>query len=299
MRKDFDHLTNKEKTTYLLLSCLGWGSNVKWGDDIEKRIQKKMKLENDFDPLRIRSCLDLIQDTESAIVSFSKFGLQKFSTKYFGDGEMYLKLYGILNAVYLQLYAIIELYEVLKLKYKKQVSNELRGLDIFEIRNIVGSHTINYKVDKETLSNKTNKNFFRITQINITPKCENLNAVDGFGNIKEYNLYQSIIEYNRVSERILYDGTLSYMKSIIKSERKISEITNHYEISEFKPYNYEALYQNDKLRKKYMARIHREIKKEFGDNWKEKQAKFLQDIVAGNINLSDLMEIGNNKDYAP
>ncbi len=264
MNNDFDHLTNKEKTTYLLLSCLGWGSNVKWGDDIEKRIQKKMKLENDFDPLRIRSCLDLIQDTESAIVSFSKFGLQKFSTKNYGDGEMYLKLYGILNAVYLQLYSIIELYEVLKLNYKKKVSNELRKLDIFEIRNIVGSHTINYKVDKETLSNKTNKNFFRITQIYITPKCENLNAVDGFGNVKEYNLYQSIIEYNRVSEKILYDGTLSYMKSIIKSERKIGEITNHYEISKFEPYNYEALYQNDKLQKKYMARIRCEIKKELG-----------------------------------
>jgi len=77
------------------------------------------------------------------LVSFSNFGLQKFSQKNYGDGEMYLKLYGILNAVYLQLNSIIELYEVLKLKYKKQVSSELRQLDIFEIRNIVGSHTIN------------------------------------------------------------------------------------------------------------------------------------------------------------
>ncbi len=299
MNNDFDHLTNKEKTTYLLLSCLGWGSNVKWGDNIEKRIQKKMKLENDFDPLRIRSCLDLIQDTESAIVSFSTYGLQKFSNKNYADGEMYLKLYGILNAVYLQLHSIIELYEVLKLPNKRGISAELKQLDIYEIRNIVGSHTINYIDDNESLPAKTKKNFFRITQVFLTPKCENLNAVDGFGNIKEFNLYQSILEYNKITEKILYEGVINYMKSIINAPNKIEEITKHYEISKFIPYNYEKLYKNDKLRTRYFKRIQKEIENELGDNWKEKQAKFFKDLSEGKINLSDLKKIDLKRNYDP
>jgi hypothetical protein len=299
VKKAFEHLTTKEKLTYVLLSCLDWGSNVKWGDNIGERIQKKLKVEYDFDPKRIRSCIDLIQDTESAIREFSKYGLQKFAFKNYGDGEMYLKLYGILNAIYLQMNSIIELYEVLKLPKKKETSNKLRSLKINEIRNIVGSHTINYLDENEKMPKGFKKNFFRITQISLTPKSENLIAIDGFSNIKEFNLYQSVLEYNKVSERILFIGVFSYLKSIIKVSTKIDQITNHYEISEFEHFNYKQLYKNDKLKKKKIQKWQKEIKEELGENWKEMKVDFFKKLSEGEFEEIYIKNIDYKKNYAP
>ncbi len=118
----FNRSTTKEKCAKLLLSCMNWGCSNVYGsnEEIETKIKKKLKFQHECDILRFRSCIDLIEDTEHVIVHFSSFGLERFSSKVGKNlGEIYLKLYGILNAVYLQINTIIELHEICKIPNKK------------------------------------------------------------------------------------------------------------------------------------------------------------------------------------
>jgi hypothetical protein len=276
MNKKEKEFTLKLRLMKLLLSCLDWGVNTKWVDNQDKTIQKKLKVQYTFDPRRIRSCIDLIEDTEEAIISFSKYGIEKFSFSLNEDfGGKYLRLYGILNAIQQQRLAIIELYEVLKIPNKTLIKQELDNLKIIEIRNVVGAHTINFNDYDPPKSNAIKTNFFRITQMNITNKADNIIAIDGFQNIRKYNLYQDVLAFNRATERILYEGIFEYIERIFKNvESQKLKLLKHYNIKEFKNHNYEVLYKNDKLEKKQLRKKQKKIKeemiKELGGERREK-----------------------------
>jgi len=275
MKGDFENYTNKEKLAKVLLACLNWGCSISGTSDIELKIQKRLKVQNSFDSWRIRSCIDLIEDTEHAIISFSKYGLQKFTTTSTDDfGEKYIRLYGILNAIQQQKFAIIELLETVKFNKFREAKETLNNLKILEIRNVVGAHTINLLDSGEYKPDYFKTNFFRITQCKLTPKSEDLDAVDGFGNIRNYNLYRSILEYNQSSEKILYDGVLDYISRIFKNSQNLkTEILKHYEIETLIPFNYIQIYLNDVNEKKYYDRIGKRaenhLRKTYGDNWKQ------------------------------
>lgn len=83
MKKIFHKSTTKEKCAMLLLSSMNWGcSNIHGtNEEINTKIKKKLKFQHECDILRFRSCIDLIEDTESAITHFSTFGLEKFNKK--------------------------------------------------------------------------------------------------------------------------------------------------------------------------------------------------------------------------
>lgn len=279
MKNFVKEYTLKKRLMNLLLFCLDWGSSVRRNENYEINIQRKLKVQYNFDPRRIRSCIDLIEDTEEAILSFSKYGIEKFSFKKNSDfGEKYLRLYGILNAIQQQRLAIIELYETLRLSTKKAIKKEMGSLKIVEIRNIVGAHTINLVDNGSHKSNEIKTNFFRITQANLTNKAEDIVAVDGFQNIHKFNIYESCLEYNRVSEKILYDGIINYANRIFKNaENRKIELLNHYNLQSFWNYNYETLYENDKLLQKSLKsrfyKINKEMTNELGADWKTKVNK--------------------------
>lgn len=257
-----DHLTLKEKLSYVLLSCLSYGCKLGCN---EEQIRKRLKVEHNFDYKRIRSCLDLIQDTEGAIRVFAEYGLQKHSAGNIkGDGELYLRLYGILNAIYLQINTIIELYDVLKIlnSQKKEVVKQFKSLSIFDIRNIVAAHTTNYLDEADYMPKGVSSNFFRITQMQLDARCESMHAVDGFGNVREYNLYESFLEYNKVSEIILFEGVISYFRQIIKSEKRIHETLNHYKLETFYHFDYRKMYKNDMLSKRYFSKMMKKLEKD-------------------------------------
>lgn len=267
MKKDFIHLSTKRKCGLLLLSCLDWACHPKnhSENDIEELIRKRMKFQYVFDPVRLRSCIDLIMDTEDAICYFSKFGLQKFSNDGSNEsGELYLKFYGVLNAVFQQINCIVEIFEVCKIRTKLDTLKRLKELNIYELRNIAGSHTVNYEEKAEYIPENFNKNYFRITSIQLTSKGTNIHAVDGFQNLREYNLYELIMDYNIISEEILYDACIKYMDSIFSTaEAEKNKLLYHYELESFKNYDYRVLYENDKLLTSYLKRLRGKIDRDF------------------------------------
>lgn len=282
----FDKLSTKVKCASVLLACLDWACSAKWSVDMEEKIRKRLKAQHKFDAVRLRSCIDLIQDTESAILNYSEHGLQKYSSRCINNdfGEIYLRLYGVLNSIYLQISTIIELFEVCRVPDKKKNAELLKSHPIFEIRNIIGAHTINFEDNSEYIPDNFNKNFFRVTQCMLNDKGDKMHAVGGFGGVKEFNLYELIMSYNVLSEKILYDMTIAYMDNIFASglEPK-SRILGHYKMENFKNFDYRALFKNDKLRKKQLDRFSKKIKDHFGNRWEE--------INKGEFSISDLEDM--------
>lgn len=254
--EEFQKSTTKEMCSKLLLSCINWAcSNVNgFDDEIETKIKRKLKFQSEFDIIRFRSCIDLIEDTEKAVIHYSYFGLEKFKAEIGKDfGEIYLKLYGILNAVYLQINSIIEVYEICKIQQKNEIISQFKSHKIFELRNIMGSHTVNYEDKSDYMPPKFNRNSFRITQMQLNSKGTELHAIDSFGNVREFNLYELVMSYNELSEKILYNGCDDYLNRIFaNSLTKKEEFLSNYELTNFKNYNYKRLYKNDKLMKLYM-----------------------------------------------
>ena len=115
----------------------------------DQNVQKALRLNKRADWDVICTALDVIGDTTLAINNFLEFGLEGYTDK--DDfGEIYLRLYGVLNATYLQQFAILSLYKRFNLDKPKEVIDSLKNLKVFEIRNKLGAHSTNYK-NKEDL----------------------------------------------------------------------------------------------------------------------------------------------------
>ena len=88
--------------------------------------------------------MDIIGDTSRAIDNFLQFDLDG-PTRYKDQGEQYLRLYGVLNATYLQQQAVHKLYTLMHVPDPKLAEKEIEALDIKRIRHQIGAHSTNYK----------------------------------------------------------------------------------------------------------------------------------------------------------
>ncbi len=78
-------------------------------EDFLLHVQQCLKLNRKEDWNYILASEDILEDSNEAISNFLKFGLSG-PTKYESLGEKYLRLYGVLNATYLQQQAMYNLY---------------------------------------------------------------------------------------------------------------------------------------------------------------------------------------------
>ncbi len=96
----------------------------------KKSVKSTLRLNGEKDWGFLCSAMDLVSDTASAIGNFLQFGLEG-PTKYDNPGERYLRLYGVLNATYIQQAAILNLYRIVQVpnlkKAKKQVDSVVSG----------------------------------------------------------------------------------------------------------------------------------------------------------------------------
>jgi len=158
----FDKLSTIAIYADILLGILRY-TRVKERNDENKyalELTKNLKFEKITDPDLFRACIDLIEDSQLAIDEFHSNGLITNDENF---GERYLRLYGILNAIYLQLGAILDLIRIFNLPNQKDIKTRLNSLKIIEIRNKIASHTTNYKIPNR----KNEKDFFKVAQSTI------------------------------------------------------------------------------------------------------------------------------------
>ena len=92
----------------------------------------------------ICTTLDVIGDTTLAIKNFLEYGLEGV-TDGNDDGEKYLRLYGVLNATYLQQEAIRVLCSKIDLQKTEHVQEKINNLKIRDIRIKIGAHSSDYR----------------------------------------------------------------------------------------------------------------------------------------------------------
>jgi len=118
------------------------------------------------------------------------------------------------------------------------------------------------------------------------------------------NLYESCLEYNRVSEKILYDGIMEYTDKIFKNanSRKI-ELLNHYSLKFFNHHNYAAFYENEKLSKRHFKRISDELEKEmtaeYGSDWRNIIEKKLNNMTENELLEMERIQLDWIKNNVP
>ncbi len=93
--------------------------------------------------------MDIIGDALLALESFLRFGLDG-PTKYDEDGEKYLRLYGVLNAAYIQQGAVCKLHKLMNCPNSKDVRASVDALAICGIRHKLGAHCVDYCEDWES-----------------------------------------------------------------------------------------------------------------------------------------------------
>ncbi|MFE3866480.1 hypothetical protein ACFX5E_00155 [Flavobacterium sp. LS2P90] len=196
--------SNKEILAELFRSLISYAgvNRLLPEEEFNKELQKTLQFEHSDNSFLLESCADLIEDTDYAIQEFLKNGLQ---TNPNSQGELYLRLYGILNAIYLQINTIIELVEIFKIPNKKEIVSKFKDLNIYKLRNMVGSHTVNYTIDNSKKSNKDNTDFFRVAQTSIDKWSTNLLVVSQKTECYNFDLKHSVLDYIEVSDKVLLD----------------------------------------------------------------------------------------------
>ena len=112
-------------------------------DPVLLQIKKRLKISKEKDWGFICTSLDTIDDSSYAIENFIRFKIDG-PTKYNDHGEKFLRLYGFLNAVYIQHKSICSLYTIFNAGSIEKLKEEIEQLKITEIRHKLASHNAVY-----------------------------------------------------------------------------------------------------------------------------------------------------------
>jgi hypothetical protein len=192
-----DQISTVEIYAEILLGILRYTSvkNIYDETKYKTELTKKLKFEKETDFELLRACIDLLEDTQNAIEEVYEFGLK---TKLPSQGEMYLRLYGVLNACYLQQGAIIDLIRLFNLTNQKKIKEKLKSSNIIQFRNKIGSHTTSYNIP-----NSNNEiDFYKLAQSSIDDWGKELLIV-GKNSSEEFNLIENMILFTKEVEKIL------------------------------------------------------------------------------------------------
>lgn len=112
-------------------------------EDFLTHVQTCLRLNKPEDWNYILASEDILEDSNTAISNFLKFGVSG-PTKYNDLGEKYLRLYGVLNAAYLQQQAILNLYRFFQCPNPKELRQQFNSLQVIELRHKLASHSANF-----------------------------------------------------------------------------------------------------------------------------------------------------------
>lgn len=106
-------------------------------------IQSSLKLTKPEDWGFICSSMDIINDSLLGIEHFCKYGVDG-PTKYDDFGEKYIRLYGVLNATYIQQQALLNLHRIANVPNIRELEGRVAALKVREARNKLGAHSVDY-----------------------------------------------------------------------------------------------------------------------------------------------------------
>jgi hypothetical protein len=155
----------------------------------------------------------VFEDTELAKRDFEKFGLQGPS-RHKNIGEKYLRLYGILNGLYQQNLALINLVKLFHLAPEKKIIQQLKDLDCIKLRNKIAAHSTNYSTDR----NNDEFDFYEISR----PELERgkIRLLKNQDNFETYLLDELINVFNKKVQEILSEILKKFIKKKFNNQGK-------------------------------------------------------------------------------
>ncbi len=219
-------VVHKEQITHLLLVLLEIAArDVQYSNDFEEDYRKRLRFQKQTDWKRYRGCVDLIEDTELAILSAFRYQLGDLKNKNQDYGETNIRLYGILNAVYLQMNALKEIANLLNYSERNIVKSSFEALDIYKLRNIAGAHTSDYEYSKQDilkLKDIKKNTSFRIVQVHLEKTGSRIEVIDENSISSQFNLLELLGEYESLATSLLVKLILHIKKTLLlKKEDKI------------------------------------------------------------------------------
>jgi len=201
----------KEILSNFALKCDREKSNTSFREDV----QKYFCLENKFGWNIMLNSYYVINDTELAKTSFNKFGLQGPS-RYTDIGERYLRLYGLLNSIYQQKIAVVNLIEIFKLPNPKELTENLKQSVVILLRNKIASHPSNYSIIKENSEHKFD--VYEIVRADL--QSDKITLLRNQNDFEYYDLPKSIKAFDNILEEILDKITSKIIKKIFNNNGK-------------------------------------------------------------------------------
>jgi len=162
------------------------------------------------------SCLDALEDTEQAKIDFAKYGFNKKSDN-FTLGEKYIRVYGVLNAVYIQAQAIRNLAKYIVQDGYNNINREINKLEIIDLRNKAAAHNVNSYGDYE--SYMLNRNMIKDYSLKLS--CHDASVKI------DYDVLDLMHQYNTAMAKILNDLLRELVEQVLPLDDKIYK---------FKPY---------------------------------------------------------------
>ncbi|MGO8799684.1 MAG: hypothetical protein ACLQJL_11430 [Roseiarcus sp.] len=118
---------------------------------VPKTIKELLLLNSGDDWNFLCAAMDIIGDSSEAIDNVLRFGLSG-PTKHDDIGEKYLRLYGLLSAVYVQEEAALTICRVMGVGDYKHRKAQVETLDIRQLRNKIASHGTAYRNSKTNIT---------------------------------------------------------------------------------------------------------------------------------------------------
>jgi len=196
-------------------------------DSFLEKVSEYLKLEKKSDWHTFCCIMDSIEDTEHAKLSFKKYGF-KGPTQYEDLGEIYIRLYGFFNALYLQKTAIEELLRISRIENIAKMKKDLNALEIIKLRHKAASHTIKYNDNNISES-------YMICQYYL--ENNDLELLDQNNKFEEYSfekLKNLLEEYNNYCFEVLCKIGKKFIEHLYKTEsdrkkkfiKEIDELNN-------------------------------------------------------------------------
>ncbi len=192
----------------------------------KESIKETLRLNKDDDWNFLCSAMDIIGDTSAALKNFLCFGLDG-PTRYYDIGEKYLRLYGVLNATYMQQEALLKLYKLTNTPDLQKIEAQIRSLRIREIRNKFGAHSINFSKDRKPNQTESyapaevSLSGFRFQFFNQTTK--KVEGVDLQENLDQH-LKAVISLLDRIYEKTIKTLCRGNQKHLREQEEKLKDL---------------------------------------------------------------------------
>jgi len=286
----------KDQIFHLLMLLLDHGKweakgETNFENNFYEEVRKKLKFQHKTDVQKYQSGVRLLGDTELAIASGFMYQLGD-SNNYNGDyGEMHLRLYGILNAVYLQIGAYESIMKLLNFPEKEKVMQLFKELDIYKLRGMAGAHTADYEYDKKTLNDKpgiSKTTSFTIMQYKLEKTGKSIEVIDKNGLTFEFNLLEVLSEYEKMALGLLiqlinHSINTFYIKKVEKLEmrKRLYELLP--DLIDYSTNNENK--KNEEMQSKKLERMIKKMEKKEGKTRDELVNEYLSKLTFADLLL--------------